>query len=568
MQTNLTFEQFPLKKPNIKAIEKKFTSLKENLENAKTKEEAIKTLKAYFRYIDKISTEFTTINVNFTLKTDDPKLVKLMDQLNKVSPLVSNYQNEFEKSLMKSPFLNVLKAKFGEYYFQMVEVGLKTFDPSIIEELVLENDLVMKRSQIIAGAKIPFREEILNLAGIAKHMEDLDRETRKEAAHAYYKFYQENEASLAKIYDDLVRLRDKMAKKLGFKNYIELGYLRLGRLDYDANEVEAYRNQIAKDVVPLAAKLFSRQLKRVGIKNPKYYDYSLTFKDGNATPVGTKDELVLKAKKMYEEMSIVTGEFFNFMLDHHLMDLEARPGKDMGGYMTYFPLYKAPFVFANFNGTKEDVATLTHEMGHAFQGYESSSISVPAYRSPTLEACEIHSMSMEFISWPWMDDFFGNQVDKYRFSHLADAVLFLPYGASVDEFQHEVYAHPEMTHEERCATWKKIEQKYLYFKDYSDEPFLAKGGYWMRQGHIYSSPFYYIDYTLAQVVAFEFFHRFALNREKAFKKYVKLCRMGGKYPFKSLLKHAGLRIPFEDGNIKKALGPVKRYLNAVDDNKM
>ena len=425
MQTNLTFEQFPLKKPNIKAIEKKFTSLKENLENAKTKEEAIKTLKAYFRYIDKISTEFTTINVNFTLKTDDPKLVKLMDQLNKVSPLVSNYQNEFEKSLMKSPFLNDLKAKFGEYYFQMVEVGLKTFDPSIIEELVLENDLVMKRSQIIAGAKIPFRGEILNLAGIAKHMEDLDRETRKEAAHAYYKFYQENEASLAKIYDDLVRLRDEMAKKLGFKNYIELGYLRLGRLDYDAKEVEAYRNQIAKDVVPLAAKLFSRQLKRVGIKNPKYYDYSLTFKDGNATPVGTKDELVLKAKKMYEEMSIVTGEFFNFMLDHHLMDLEARPGKDMGGYMTYFPLYKAPFVFANFNGTKEDVATLTHEMGHAFQGYESSSISVPAYRSPTLEACEIHSMSMEFISWPWMDDFFGNQVDKYRFSHLADAVLFL-----------------------------------------------------------------------------------------------------------------------------------------------
>ncbi len=568
MIKDLTFEQFPLKKPNIKAIEKKFVSLEKNLNEASNKDEAIKTLKAYFRYIDKITTEFTTINVNFTLKTDDPKLVKMMDLLNKVSPLVSNYQNEFEKSLLKSKFLPELKDKFGEYYFQMVETSLKTFDPSIIEELVEENDLVMKRSQIIAGAKIPFRGEILNLAGIAKHMEDLDRETRKDASSAYYGFYKDNEAVLADIYDRLVKVRDKMAKKLGFKNYIELGYLRLGRLDYDAKDVEAYRHQIERDVVPLASNLFKRQLKRVGIKNPKYYDYGLTFKDGNASPIGTKDELVLKAKKMYEEMSPLTGEFFNFMIAHHLMDLDARAGKDMGGYMTYFPLYKAPFVFANFNGTKEDVATLTHEMGHAFQGYESASIGVPAYRSPTLEACEIHSMSMEFISWPWMEDFFGNQVDKYRFSHLADAVLFLPYGASVDEFQHEIYSHPEMSHEERCAVWHKIEQKYLYYKDYSDEPFLAKGGYWMRQGHIYSSAFYYIDYTLAQVVAFEFFHRFNLNRDKAFKKYVKLCRMGGKYPFKSLLNHAGLRIPFEEGNIKKALGPVKRYLNSVDDNKM
>lgn len=568
MNMNLTFEQFPLKKPNIRTIEKKFNTLKENLEHASTKEEAIKVVKAYFRYVDRLMTDFTTINVNFTLKTDDPTLVKLMDILNKVSPMVTNYQNSFEKALLNSKFLPELKDKFGEYYFEMVEVGLKTFDPSIIEELVEENDLVMKRSQIIAGAKINFRGEVLNLAGIAKHMEDLDRETRKEAASAYYGFYKENEVALADIYDRLVKVRDKMAKKLGFKDYTELGYLRLGRLDYDAKDVKEYRDQIVHDVVPYAEKLFKRQLRRVGVKNPKFYDYSLTFKDGNATPIGNKDELVLKAKKMYEEMSPLTGEFFNFMLEHHLMDLEARPGKDMGGYMTYFPLYKSPFVFANFNGTKEDVATLTHEMGHAFQGYESASINVPAYRSPTLEACEIHSMSMEFISWPWMDDFFGEQVDKYRFSHLADAVLFLPYGASVDEFQHEVYAHPEMNHEERCALWHKIEQKYLYYKDYSDEPFLAKGGYWMRQGHIYSSPFYYIDYTLAQVVAFEFFHRFALNRDRAFKKYVKLCRMGGKYPFKSLLKHAGLRIPFEEGNIKKALGPIKRYLNSVDDNKM
>ncbi len=560
-----TFEQFPLRRPNINKIQSEIENFKERIVNANDANEAKKVLKAFFKYSDKLDTLFTTIHVNFTLKTNDPKIVKLMEIANEVSPLVGNYQNEFYKAVLASKFLPELKEKFGQYFFDMIETSLKIYDPIIIEDLVEENKLDMRRSQIIGGAKIDFRGETYNLAGIAKFMQDLDRDTRKEASDLYYSFYSEHESELAEIYDKLVKIRDKMAKKLGFKNFIELGYLRLGRLDYDANDVKAYREQIKSEVVPYASTLFKRQLKRIEIKKPSYYDYSLTFKNGNPTPKGSEEELVSKALKMYEDMSEETGNFFRFMLEHHLMDLKARPGKDMGGYMTYFPLYKAPFVFANFNGTSQDVATLTHEMGHAFQAYESRNISIPAYRNPTLEACEIHSMSMEFISWPWMDAFFGDEVDKYRFEHLADAVLFLPYGAAVDAFQHAVYERPEMNHDERCKVWRDIEREYLPFKDYSEQSFLSKGTYWMRQSHIYSSPFYYIDYTLAQVVAFEFWHRANVNRDKAFKKYVKLCKMGGKYPFQSLLKHAGLRIPFHNGMIKKALTPVKRYLNAIDD---
>ena len=267
-------------------------------------------------------------------------------------------------------------------------------------------------------------------------------------------------------------------------------------------------------------------------------------------------------------MSVESGKFINFMIDHHLMDLEARAGKAPGGYMTTFPKYKAPFIFSNFNGTAGDVDVLTHEGGHAFQGYLSADIKIPEYQSPTLESCEIHSMSMEFFAWPYMNDFFGEDSEKYKYSHLAGAIEFLPYGITIDEFQHWVYEHPEATHAERCAKYLEIEKANLPHKKYDDTPTLAKGTWWMRQGHVFGSPFYYIDYTLAQVVAFQFAIENMKNHEKAWKKYIKLCKCGGKYPFLELLAKNHLRNPFLDGNIKKVIKPLEKVLKGFDTSKM
>ena len=158
-----------------------------------------------------------------------------------------------------------------------------------------------------------------------------------------------------------------MAIKLGFKNYIELGYLRLGRTDYNADDVRKYRAQIYEHVVPLVNKIVKQTSKRIGIRKPYIYDLNQSFKDGNPLPKGDEPVLVKNATKMYDEMSKETGEFFRFMVENELLDLTARPGKRSGGYMTYFPRYKAPFIFANFNGTQGDVDVLTHEVGHAFQ---------------------------------------------------------------------------------------------------------------------------------------------------------------------------------------------------------
>ena len=555
------------KKPNLKKIENDFNKMIEELESANSFEEQDKTLKKFFKYSDHLATNFSIGYTKYTCDTQDEKNVKNQELLDEISPLVSVFFNKFSKSLANAKFRPELEEKWGKHFFNMLQIQLDTFDEKIVPDLQEINRLTSEYTKLIASAQIEFRGETYNLSQLGKFADSSDRETRREASLKGAKFFEENEQKLGEIYDKLVKARHQMALKLGYKNYIELGYKSLGRTDYTATEVAGYREQIYADLVPLTNKLFKEQAKRLGIKNPQYYDYNIMFLNGNATPKGDKDYLVQKATEMYDEVSKETSEFFAFMKEYELLDLEARKGKAGGGYMTYFADYKAPFIFSNFNGTSGDVDVLTHEFGHAFQGYMSRNIACPDYRSPTLEACEMHSMSMEFITYPWMHYFFNEEADKYKYSHVVDGLTFIPYGVTVDEFQHFVYENPEATHEERCAKWREIEKKYLPHKKYKEAPVLEKGGWWLRQSHIFGSPFYYIDYTLAQVVAFQFFNEARANHQRAWNKYVKLCKLGGKYPFTELLSKAHLNNPFIAGTVKKVVRPLKKYLAEFDTTK-
>lgn len=567
---NITFEQIPLKKPSYKAIEKKLKTCIENLRNAKDAKEGLKVIRSLERYMEKIETQITVISIRYSLNTTDKTIAKLQDKVDEMMPLVSNLINEWNKILVKVPYRAELEKKLSSYYFVMIENSLKSFDEKIIPELIEINKLSSNYDRVLGSAEIEFDGGKYNLSQMGKFAKSENRETRRKAALATDNWFFEHEQEIGDIYSKLVLLRDKCAKKLGYDNFIKLGYLSLGRVDYDAAKVAGYRKQISEEVVPVCQKLYHQQAKRIGISFNKMrtYDWNLSFLSGNPKPAGDTKYLVNAATEMYDDMSKESGEFFHFMKDHHLLDLEARAGKQPGGYMTYLPDYQFPFIFSNFNGTEGDVNVLTHEVGHAFQGYLSRKIKPSDFRSPTLESCEIHSMSMEFFAWPYMDKFFGKDDEKYRFAHLSEAIEFLPYGISIDEFQHWVYEHPTATHEERCKAFKEIEMRNEPHLQY-DEEFrcFSHGARWIRQSHIFGSPFYYIDYTLAQVCAFQFLVEMNKNREKAWKKYVKLCKCGGKYPFVSLLEKNHLRNPFIDGNIKKVITPLKKILNSMDQTK-
>jgi len=564
----MQFKDFVYKRPDMDQAKKQFDGLIERFKTAESFDQQDGVLSEIVDLRNHFETMATLVSTRHSIDTRDAFYEKENDFIDENSPVYEGMVSEFYKVLVESDFKDQLKDKWGQHIFNLAETALKTFDPVIIPLLQEENKLISSYGKLKASAKIDFEGEERNLSQMGPFVQSKDREVRIRASKAVNQFYIAHEQDFDQIYDKLVKTRHEIATKLGFDNFVELGYARLDRTDYNAKDVAAYRQQVYDVLVPLSQDLRKRQSKRLKIKDMKFYDESLDFLTGNPTPKGDPDWIIAQGQNMYKEMSEETDLFFREMMTKDLLDLTAKKGKQGGGYCTFIPEYKAPFIFSNFNGTSGDVDVLTHEAGHAFQVYQSRNYKLPEYIWPTLEACEIHSMSMEFFAWPWMESFFKEDVDKYFYSHLNGAVLFIPYGVTVDAFQHFVYENPHATPDERKAAWKELEAKFLPHRDYDGYDLLDRGGFWFRQSHIFQVPFYYIDYTLAQVCAFDFWHRSREDRTHAWQDYLNLCKAGGSQSFVNLLKVANLSNPFEEGSIDKIIKPVKAFLDGIDDEKL
>ncbi|MBS1518837.1 MAG: M3 family oligoendopeptidase [Bacteroidetes bacterium] len=562
---NLKFSEFEYKRPDIESIKKDFNELIEEFNKAQSAQDQYLVLKK----ITELRKDYDSMNriasIRYTIDTSDKFYEEEHDYFDDIGPVYSGLIKEMYSALVNSKFREDLEKIVGEHLFNVAEVSIKTFKPEIIEDLKKENHLSSKYVRLIASAKIMFEGEERNLAGMDPFMNSDDREIRKKAYDAKWKFFEENEKKIDEIYDDLVKVRTKIAHALGYDNFIQLGYDRLRRTGYTDNEVAGFRDEIRKYLVPLTQELKELQKKRTGYDKLHYYDSEYNFRNGNPKPKGSPDWIVEKARIMYDELSPETSEFFNFMIDHEVMDLYNRKNKSAGGYCSFIQKYKSPYIFANMNGTDHDVKVLTHEAGHAFQAFESRKFEFPEYQHPTLEACEIHSMSMEFITWPWMGLFFEEDTDKFLLSHLNRALMFIPYGVSVDEFQHFVYGNPDATPDERKSKWREIEKKYMPHKDYDGNDFLSRGGYWFMQGHIFKMPFYYIDYCLAEICALQFWRKCNHDRDVAWKDYLALCREGGSKPFLELIKVAKIDSPFESSVVESIIGYVDEFLENVSE---
>ena len=564
----MNFNDYKYERIDIDAVKKQFEELIGSFSKADSAEKQCEIMDKVINLRNHIDTMITLVSIRHSINTADDFYDKENDYCDEISPLLYGFTTDFYEALVTSKFRKELEDKYGKFLFDQAECSLKTFNEEVIPQLQEENKLSSKYDKLIASAKIPFDGEERTLSQMAPYTQSKDRNIRKDAAKKVAEFFSAHKNDFDEIYDKLVKVRTEIAHKLGFKNYVELAYARLRRLDYNAQDVAGYRKQVLENIVPLHSELRERQARRLGIDKLKFYDEPIKFNSGNADPHGDPEWILNHGKTMYRELSKETDEFFTFMTENNLLDLLSKKGKNSGGYCTYIPDYKSPFIFANFNGTAHDVDVLTHEAGHAFQVYESRGYEVPEYLWPSYEACEIHSMSMEFLTWPWMGLYFENDEDKYKFIHLSEALLFIPYGVTVDEFQHWVYENPEATPEERRNKWLETEKKYLPTRDYGEIDELKEGIFWFRQGHIFGTPFYYIDYTLAQVCAFQFWIKSRENREKAWEEYLNLCRLGGSKPFFELMKAANLKNPFNEGTIASVIPKIREFLDSIDDMKM
>ncbi len=501
--------------------------------------------------------------MNFSRNINDEAAKSEKDYYDSIGPDIQEVYNKLDQAVDASRFKADLTEKWGATFLKKIEMELKTFDPKIMDMLRKETDLRNKYTKLTAGAKIEFDGKSYNLAGLGPFHTHADRDLRKRSYAARSQWFEENADEFDDLYDKLVKLRHEIATTLGYKNFVELGYLRMGRSDYGPDEVANFRKQIVDHVVPIVTELLEQKKSILGLDHLYVYD-GINFKEGDPKPKGTPEELVSGAQDMYHELSPETGEFFDIMVNEELMDLVNREGKRPGGFCTSFPKYDRPYIFSNFNGTDHDITVLTHEAGHAFQCYSSRKQPLVSYLWPTMESAEIHSMSMEFFTWPWMKRFFKEETDRFKYKHIAGSLSFLPYGACVDHFQHWVYENPEATPKDRKNKWLELESIYLPNRDYDDIEFPKSGGIWQGQLHIYQMPFYYIDYTLAQTCAFQFWIKSEENREKAWDDYVRLCKAGGSLPFTGLVELAGLELPFDDGCLESVVEKVSNWLDSVN----
>ena len=562
----MKFKDMPYERISVESIKEEMKALIQKLKEAKDFEEA----EALFLENEKLQGHVFTMSslaqVRHSINTEDKFYDEEENYWNNAYPQIQEFNQEWTKALLDSPFKDNFAKKYGNIMFLNAEIDLKTFSPEIIPMLQEENELTTAYEKLLAGAQIPFEGKIYTISQMSPFKNDKDDARRLAAWKAEGQWYKDNQEELDRLYDKLVHLRDQMGKKLGYTDFTELGYYRMRRNCYDKQDVQKFREAVQKYVVPVAAKIYERQAKRLGKSYPlSYADAAIEFRSGNPKPKGNPDEIVASGKKFYDWLSPETSEFFNHMIDDELMDLLSTKGKQGGGYCTSFQDYKTPFIFANFNGTQHDIEVITHEAGHAFAAYLNRNRVPFECIWPSLEACEVHSMSMEFFAEAFSQEFFGEDAGKYNYSHLADALSFIPYGTMVDHFQHIVYENPELSPAERHAKWKELVQIYQpWLKLDGEIPFYSEGEGWQRQSHIYSSPFYYIDYCLAQTVALQFWNLIQKDQKEAWQHYMAYTKQSGSVVFTKLLKNAGLESPFQESCLRGICDTAAKYLSDYD----
>ena len=491
-------------------------------------------------------------NIHYTCDTRDASWKAEQDFFDANGPAVANAQVEISRAFLSNPHVDALTEHFGTTCVAGMKNAVLGMDDRTVDLQKEFNALVSQYQQVYGGALVELDGKQLTIPQLGPYKEDLDPAVRRAAYEAEAGYFDAHRAELDELYGKIVKNLNQQAHVLGYKDYSELSYVRMNRIGYGAKEIKAFRDQVANDVVPLLQKVMAMRAKRTGIEHPTFTDLPIIFKDGNPKPIPGYQARMDAARTMYHELSPETAEFIDFMQDNEMFDVLSRPGKMSGGYEEMLPDYKTPFIFANWNGTAGDVDVLTHEAGHALEGYLAarSPKNIPEdIQCPGMESAEIHSMSMEFLTAPWHHLFFKEDTDKYELLHAEDSFIFLPYGCMVDEFQHIMYQQPDLTPDERNAVWLELEKKYRPWNKFGDLPFYGRGAGWQRQLHIFECPFYYIDYCLATAIALQFFVASLKDHKDAWQRYMKLTNLAGMATYTELAESAGMKAPFTKGSL-------------------
>ena len=464
-----------------------------------------------------------------------------------VTPASELGSSRMVAALLASPHKDAVGLRFGQQFLRVLEVGQEPLAPVNSKLRVKAGELAKRYDKLIASGEVTVAGEQLTLAQARGKTSSEDAGLRKQAFLAYYGWFEANQVTIAGIYDEQVAIRNQMGINLGHMSFVPLGYAGMERTDYGPEQVQHFREAVRRFASPLFERQTQRQAAALGTDTLKPWDRAyhpeLSLPSGVLKPV---DEQLEKLSGVFNRLSPKLSAHFERMRSEGLIDLENRKGKGAGAYCTSFPDEGRVAIFCNSTGDESDIGTLTHEMGHAFQGWESQWIESVDLQWPTSDACEVHSMGMEFLSMPYLDAFFTpKDHETFTQSRWNRAVEILCYVCVVDEFQHWVYENPAANCDDRDAKFMELQSLYMPGVDWSGEAVSLRPLRWYAQLHIFRYPFYYIDYAIAETGAMQLALLDQADHEACLETYMELCRLGGTQSITQLFAGAGLRSPFD-----------------------
>lgn len=557
---NFKFSEVTYERPDFIEVQKKIDAYVEQVMNAKEYAEVRNAILENNNLFAEYSFAYEVAMIrNFQDCTNEFYAKEVQEVAEKIILLDTT---QLFRGILGSEFKQNIEEEFGKEYLEILKSKLNLHSNGK-ELMVQEQELVVQYQQLKASLKIEYDGQIYSEAELNKLHESKDKEVRMASRIAKYKVILEQKDEFENILNELIHIRNEIAKVNGYDSYLDYMNEEKGRRGYGEAELNAFCQQVKKDLVPFTVELRKAQARRLGVGKLGITDYSIIFLDGNPEPIGDDASLLNAASEMYRSLSKETEEFYDLMLEHELMDVKASPNKISNmGFALDLEKIKLPYVFGNCNGTIYDVVVFTHELGHAFQGYLSmKEQALSEYYTAVNDVAEIPSKAMEQFAYPYAEKFFGEAADKFRFLHLQQALFEICDYSEVNEFESWVYSHPESSLEEKAKKYEELEKMYDPSYDNSELiEYIEAGCKIINNMALYMFPKYVISYALSAMCALQFGKRMVEDKESTWNDYLKLCSAGGSKSYPELLKLANLSLAYEDGIVASATEYAKKIL--------
>ncbi len=505
--------------------------------------------------------------IAMTLQTDDPaREAAYQHFVENIDPKVKPLWQALEVAYLNHPLRRQLPKERYAILDRIVETNVKLFRDENVP-LETQEALLSKEYQKVTGAMtVTYQGNELTLQQASKHLEEPNRQVRQDVWELVANRRLQDKDKMEELYDQLIDLRGRIAKNAGFSNYRDYAFKRRRRFDYTPEDCFRFHDGVERAVLPMVRSIMEDRRRKLKVDRLRPWDLQVDpLNRPPLRPFGTADELVRGTYEIFNRVDPELGAQFQFMADEQLLELESRKGKAPGGYQSTLHERRWPFIFMNAVGRDDDIRTLLHEGGHAFHMLAARAEPIIYYRHAPLEFAEVASMGMELLAAPHLGVFYANP-DEYRRSYintLHDAVLILPWVATIDAFQHWVYTHQGHSRDERKQAWLEIFDRFSTLVDWTGYD-AARAYRWHAQLHLFTSPFYYIEYGIAEIGALQVWMRSRSNHREAVERYWQALALGGSRPLPELFEAAGAKFRFDEKTVKPLMEAVEAELATLE----